>query len=308
MSLNNEATSSSQAQKQTQASPTVAKQIGLTVPIKEKAVKGFVKSLADGEKSNTSVKNIPRQVQKKSVVAVAAAVEKVLTEIVAECVKTVEGSTFTVDNVTKPLRANDQFGFVATFLEKGLEYVATHKKTKKDDAAENLPEDEDSHTPYTFSCSKIIKESIQAAVDSSQLRVASEAVQLVQYLLDEFYQKVVQGAYWITQRHGMTVSKDDIFVAIKISLPTSLSDKIMKHVHELTQKFEEIEDGKKETKTSTKGSGEKSIKTTKKATTTETASKPAPAKSESAQPSAKKAEKTKKVAKERAAGAVAVSH
>lgn len=299
MSLNTEATSSAQAQ--AQVSSTVAKQIGLTVPIKEKAVKGFVKSLADAE--DKSVKHVPRQVQKKSVVAVAAAVENILSEIVAECVKTVDGSTFTVDNITKPLRASDQFGFVATFIDKGLDYVASHKKTKKEDTADNSNNDEDSHTPYTFSCSKIIKESIQAAVDASQVRVSGEAVQLVQYLLDEFYQKIVQGAYWITQRHGMTVSKDDIFVAIKIILPLSLSETVMKHVQDMTNKFEEIEDGKKETKTTNKSAGDKSTKTAKKLATTETNNKSAAVKSESAQPNTKKAERPKKVAKAAATAA-----
>ena len=298
MSTTNEATTSKQT------SSTVAKQIGLTVPIKEKTVKGYVNSLADSD----SIECKPRQVQKKSVVAVAAAVEKVLSEVVGECVKSVEGTTFTLDNVTKPLRANDQFGFVVPFLEKGLEYVATHKKTKatkKDDNAEDAnntdsASDEKSKDdfPFTFSCSNNIDKLIRDAFENTQVRISGEAVQLVQYLLDEFYQKAVHGAYWIAQIHDRkTVQKNDIFVSFKILLPVAISDRVMNHVEEMTTKFESIEDVKKENAKS-KDSGEKRTRSpAKKAPKEATAAKPGPSKSESVP---KKADsKPKKVAKER---------
>ena len=303
MSTTNEATSSKQT------SSTVAKQIGLTVPIKEKAVKGYVNSLADVD----TIECKPRQVQKKSVVAVSAAIEKVLSEVVGECVKSVEGTTFTLDNVTKPLRANDQFGFVVSFLDKGLEYVATHKKTKsnkKDDNAENTDsanEDENKDDfPFTFSCTNNISKLIRDTFENNQVRVTirGEALQLIQYLLDAFYQRAVQGAYWIAQIHDRkTVQKNDIFVSFKILLPVALSDSVMNHVEEMTTKFESIEDTKKENAKS-KDSGEKRTRSPAKKASTEAAAKPSSGKSESAP--AKKADgKPKKVTKERA---VAVAH
>lgn len=304
MSTTNEATSSKPT------SSTVAKQIGLTVPIKEKTVKGYVNSLADSD----SVECKPRQVQKKTVVAVAAAIEKVLAEVVGECIKSVEGTTFTLDNVTKPLRANDQFGFVIPFLDKGLEYVATHKKskpTKKDENtntenADNSGNEEESKDdfPFTFSCSNNIRKHVQDAFENSQVRVSGDAVQLVQYLLDAFYQRAVQGAYWIAQIHDRkTVQKNDIFVSFKILLPVALSSSVMNHVEEMTTKFEGIEDVKKENAKS-KDNGEKRTKSPVKKVSSEAAVKPSSGKSEPAQASGKKADsKPKKVAKERAVAA-----
>ncbi len=306
MSTTTEATSSKQS------SSTIAKQIGLTVPIKQKLIKGYVNSLADADPQTCK----PRQVQKSIVAAVAAAIEKVLSEVVGECVKSVEGTTFTLDNVTKPLRSNDQFGFIVPFLDEGLEYVATHKKTKSSKKDENVENTENADSanedegkddyPFSFSCTNNIDKLIRNAFENTQTRVTirSEALHLVQYLLDRFYQRVIQGAYWIAQIHDRkTVQKNDIFVAFKIMLPVAVSVPVMNHIETMTKKFEDIENAKKESNKSKDEGDKRTTSPAKKSSSETAAAKPGSGKSESAQPVGKKADKPKKVAKERAVAA-----
>lgn len=61
---------------------------------------------------------------------------------------------------------NNQFGFVTELLNKGVEYVATHKrsKTSKNESADNSADDEENKDDFPFfSCSNNIRKHIQDA-------------------------------------------------------------------------------------------------------------------------------------------------
>jgi histone H3/H4 len=244
-------------------SSTIATKIGLTVPIKEKTIKSYVNHLA----STDSSKLIPKQVPKISIVAVSAGVEYLLGHIVDVGMKGVEGATFTVDNLRDNIKADDDLCFLTTGLKDAMEYVNAQKEIKRakknrgkesttaaptEQQTQDMPDaeapgdnEEGSETdhPHSFSCLNQINKRIKLA--SSNIRVSSEAVDLIQYLLDEFYQGIVSGAYWIAQNNGRkTLSSNDVSVALKIYLPKRLLPGLYAHVEALTKKFKDVEAAK----------------------------------------------------------------
>ena len=232
-------------------SAPVAKQIGLSVPMNERAVKAYVKTLADTD----TQKCRPRQVQKKSVVAVAAAVERLLAVAVDECLKGVQrigetdGTKFQVEHVTKSLRGNDKLGFLTVYLLQGETHIAQKNEPRVPEGDVDASDQAGNATEVakvvsvSFSCSSNITARVKAAF--TNIEISDDAVELIQYILDQFYQDGVAGAYWIAQIHDRkTIQKNDIVVAFKILLhkdPFAILD----HVVAMTSKYEDVEGIKK---------------------------------------------------------------
>ena len=194
-------------------SSTIATKIGLTVPIKEKTIKSYVNHLASNLRDN--------------------------------------------------IKADDDLCFLTTGLKDAMEYVNVQKEIKRAkknkgkegttaapveempdaDASGDQEEGSEADHPHSFSCLNQINKRIKLA--SSNIRVSSEAVDLIQFLLDEFYQGIVSGAYWIAQNNGRkTLSSSDVSVALKIYIPKRLLPGLYAHVEALTKKFKEVEAAK----------------------------------------------------------------
>ena len=224
---------------------TIATKIGLTVPIKEKAIKAYVASLAGGQKE------LPRQVPKGSIVTVSAAVENLLTTLLAASVANTEGTTFNVDNLVSTIRGSDNLAILVPFLVKGLDHVQANKDLKKskkkggDEAASADAEDDGANgkAPFSFSCLNQIGKQIKSHNDA--LRVSSDATDMVQFLIDEIYQHVVAGGFAIAKGNGRkTISRSDVLISLQIFVPEQLATSMLAHVEVITAKYKLVEDAK----------------------------------------------------------------
>lgn len=221
---------------------TIATKIGLTVPIKEKAIKAYVASLAGG------LPSLPRQVPKATIVTVSAAVEKLLDLLLRASVPAAGGTTFNVDNLLSAIRGAEGLQILVPFLGRGLEHVQAAKllkKSKRKEGEEPAEADEDAggKSPFSFSCLNHIGKQIKSHNDA--LRVSSDATDLVQSLLDQFYQHVVGGAFRMAERNSRkTISKDDIVVALQIFIPEHLAGPMLEHVDEVAARFKLVEKAK----------------------------------------------------------------
>lgn len=236
---------------------TVATKIGLSVPIKEKTIKAFVGHLGTGDAS----KVVPKQVPKSTIVTVSATVEKLLQCLIRACKTGIDGNNFTVAHVTGPVQADDSLVILSPFVTEALLNVQTSrankkaKKSSKADAADDseAPTTEEGSAPpdsqFSFSCSNQITKLIKDGMDN--IRVASDAVDLVQAIVDEFYQKLVKGAYLIAQNSGRkTIALNDVIVSIKIMLPDRFAATVTEHVEDVLKRFKDLESTKNEGKES----------------------------------------------------------
>ena len=254
--------------KEVKENATVATKIGLSVPIKEKIVKGFVNHLGSSDTS----KIIPKQVPKATILTVSAIVEKLLQCLVQTCRNGLEGSNFNVVHVTGPIQAHESLVVLYPFFIDGLASVQVHKVTKKakkaartGDAAEDEPAtsvDGRTENQFSFSCSNQITRLIKAGTEN--LRVASDAVDLIQHVLDEFYQKLLSGAYLIAQNSGRkTISQSDVLVSTKIMLPDKFAFDVLEHVSHVYARFQDLEKTKSGTKIQEKEASTKVKKASK---------------------------------------------
>lgn len=238
---------------------TIATKIGLSVPIKEKTIKTFVNHL--GSQDTNAI--VPKQVPKMTIVAVSAVIEKLLQTMIAKT--TVESSSFGVDHVMSPIidaASNSDYlcvlaPFVATVNE-SLEIIRAQKKAKKskkdgqnvaienDGGEEEVVSDNEDNNQmkqFSFSCSNQIAKQIKSQKDN--IRVSSDAIDAIQLFLDEFYQKLVTGAYWIAQNSGRkTISRNDVIVSLKIIVSSDLARDMLEHIESLSTKYKEVEANK----------------------------------------------------------------
>ena len=289
---------------------TIATKIGLIVPIKETTIKNFVTRMGMLDEKDIVPKQVPKStivtvsaiVEKLLTFVVGKTtdgiegtsfnLEHVITPINASVTNNDSNLTILAPFVSlvksqmetskaekkskskKDKSKNDQENITIDDAED--EDVAIDVEPHADDM--DIPADDEpgkkkakelpTLAKCSFSCSNQIAKQVKTLKEN--IRVSSEAVEMIQYFLDEFYQKMVRGAYWIAQNNGRrTISKNDIVVSLKIMVPESFASEVLEHVETLSAKFKEVEATKNKEPNSGEGKADKparKAKTAKKAT------------------------------------------
>lgn len=224
---------------------TIATRIGLTIPIKEKTIKTFVARLGQNVEDGSTI--VPKQVPKMTILAVSAIVEKVMQRIIgfsAAGRNETQTKSYTVIDVPN---VNDSES--DSVLQRILGLVSRAKIPQTNDVDNEAGNDSADTSnkkkntvtrEWVFSCSNQISKNIKLHLPN--VRVSSDALELIQYYIDEFYKKLVQGAFLIAQNaRRKTISKNDIIVALKIMTPEEFSDSAIDHINQLISKYDSIE-------------------------------------------------------------------
>lgn len=114
-------------------------------------------------------------------------------------------------------------------------------KGKKGKATKIAAPDEEGESSdskeYSFTCTGHLKDMIKAQ-NSTITQIKSEAIQAVQYLIDELHQRIYGGGYLVAQQcNRKTIMKDDVLVAYKIIVGKGVSADSLQHVTAVMEKL-----------------------------------------------------------------------
>ena len=282
---------------------TIATKIGLIVPIKETTIKNFVTRLGMLDDRDIIPKQVPKSTIVAVSAVVEKFLTFIVAKTTENMEGNAFNVDHVLNPITSSLDKASDLAILAPFLsevkENALKSDKKSTKSKSTKSKNSVPQenitvdddaDEEDASPTndeqliedqldedgkkkkelpslakcSFSCSNQISKQIKTLKEN--IRVSSEAVEVVQLFLDGFYQKMVHGAYWIAQNNGRkTISKNDVIVSLKIMLPQAFAPQILDHVESISSKFQEIEASKKENDHNDDASKSKTEKPAKKA-------------------------------------------
>lgn len=256
-------------------SSTLASKVGLTLQPRHNAARKYLKHLGSNDTDHTIV---PNQFQKNTNFVVSALIEKLLETLLSSAAHEIDNAAFTLDSVVKAVRSNVTLVvFIHSLAD--LDHHISALKTKKGKAekgAESAEED-DSDSPSeskpkgkkgkatkiakpdadtdpeasdsksksntSFTCTGHLKEMIKGQ-NSTITQIKSDAIQAVQFLIDELHQRIYSGGYLIAQQcNRKTVMKDDVLTAYKIIIGKTVGDFLL-HVTTVMEKLADLEKNK----------------------------------------------------------------